>query len=169
MPPWWDMTAACISEPPRACKRGCTYICSACGYWAVDSVVRRCVACFGMHAGELLVFRTSQRLDLSPPSFCRCRGCKIERRAFRRTTIACQPNTFASEYTYRCCAYARTVPLRACFLPRCSFPLSLSVKSADSLIGELARRVDRYVLASHLTWALWAVIQANTSEIEVGG
>eukprot|EP00752_Nemacystus_decipiens_P012997 g11499.t2 len=38
--------------------------------------------------------------------------------------------------------------------------------SADNLVGELARRVDRYALASHLTWALWAVIQANTSEIE---
>ncbi|CBJ26798.1 choline/ethanolamine kinase [Ectocarpus siliculosus] len=38
--------------------------------------------------------------------------------------------------------------------------------SADNVISELARLVDRYTLASHLTWALWAVIQANTSEIE---
>ncbi|CAB1116385.1 unnamed protein product [Ectocarpus sp. CCAP 1310/34] len=38
--------------------------------------------------------------------------------------------------------------------------------SADNVISELARLVNRYTLASHLTWALWAVIQANTSEIE---
>ncbi|CAM9912530.1 unnamed protein product [Scytosiphon promiscuus] len=40
------------------------------------------------------------------------------------------------------------------------------VSSAEDLIGELAKRVDQFALASHLTWALWAIIQANTSEIE---
>lgn len=46
--------------------------------------------------------------------------------------------------------------------------ISPGPQSADNVISELARLVDRYTLASHLTWALWAVIQANTSEIEVG-
>ena len=40
-------------------------------------------------------------------------------------------------------------------------------QSADDLVRELLPRVDRYTLASHLTCALWAIIQANTSEIEV--
>ena len=39
----------------------------------------------------------------------------------------------------------------------------------DSLLNELVERVDHYTLASHLTWALWAIIQANTSEIQVRG
>lgn len=40
-------------------------------------------------------------------------------------------------------------------------------QSRDDLLRELVTRVDRYTLASHLTWGLWAIIQANTSEIEV--
>ncbi|CAM9295091.1 unnamed protein product [Laminaria digitata] len=43
---------------------------------------------------------------------------------------------------------------------------SESDPSADDLIRELVTRVDRYTLASHLTWGLWAILQANTSEIE---
>eukprot|EP00904_Undaria_pinnatifida_P006155 jgi/Undpi1/266/HiC_scaffold_1.g00262.m1 len=38
--------------------------------------------------------------------------------------------------------------------------------STDDLLRELVARVDKYTLASHLTWGLWAIIQANTSEIE---
>lgn len=40
-------------------------------------------------------------------------------------------------------------------------------QSTDDLLRELIARVDKYTLASHLTWGLWAIIQANTSEIEV--
>lgn len=50
----------------------------------------------------------------------------------------------------------------------CLFARLCGTQSTDNLVSELARRVDRYVLASHLTWALWAVIQDKTSEIEVG-
>ncbi|CAM9772899.1 unnamed protein product [Pylaiella littoralis] len=42
----------------------------------------------------------------------------------------------------------------------------INASTPDNLVSDLARRVDRYVLASHLTWALWAIIQNKTSEIE---
>lgn len=54
------------------------------------------------------------------------------------------------------------------FLRACLFGTVAYVQTPDNLVSELARRVDRYVLASHLTWALWAIIQNKTSEIEVG-